>query len=445
MAEAAPPRRSPPPVASVCATAAAPWSPLLAVRGACRAGMHDRAALVGVNIFDALWCGSSAMASPCNHAHDVVHALRSLKESGLTVFRFFASLYGWRHVQWLREPARFWASFDRLMDEVESQRLQVVVCIGAEQWHEVANVWANASESLNDLVLDAGSLSRSLATRYATEVVSRYRQRPSVLFWELGNELNLESNMPPQRCSSSSTPSTRLGVQRQHEPLQSGSSKPRSRRCFGTAALVEYTRALVDSIRHADPIRPISSGFGIARPNAWHLERNPIRAHLEVDTREEWQRMVQWQHDAVDIVSIHVYGGKGGACWFGSKAGGGNACYRQSNLSVLSATAEAAAAVGKLLYIGEYGGAPPNFTGPSLAAQAFPEALLRWQEGEARAARESRVRTVSSIWSWTCAAKRASMYCIWPYQEQGKKVEEEGASAHMRERLVRVARRVGQY
>ena len=87
---------------------------------------------------------------------------------------------------------------------------------------------------------------------------------------------------------------------------------------------------------------------------------------------------------------------------------------------------------------------PAELYGPSLAAQAFPEALLRWQEG-GEGGEESRVRTVSSIWSWTCAAKRASMYCIWPYQEQGKRVEEEGASAHMRERLVRVARRVGQY
>lgn len=413
----------PPPVASVCAsrTSTDGVAPLIAVRGACPANTDPHAALVGVNIFDALWCGSAAMASPCNYEHDVLHALRSLKKSGLRVFRFFASLYGWRQVQWLRDPPRFWATFDRLMDEVQALGLVAIVSIGAESWHEVANRWANASESLNDLVLNASSISRGLAVRYVSEVVRRYRARSCVLFWELGNELNLASNMPARRCTLA------------------GNLLARPSRCFGTAALVDYTRVLVAAIRLADERRPVSSGFGVARFNAWQLERDPLKAHGAVDTVREWQRMIQWEHEAVDIVSTHLYAGTHG-CWFGRQLD--HACHRQSNISVLTAAADAAAEVGKPLYIGEYGGPAPNFTGPTLNATRFPEAVLRWQiartvspHQKQHKHRQPQPTTISSIWSWTCAAKRATMHCIWPGQYI---VEAEGSSESANHRMQRL-------
>ena len=140
-------------------------------------------------------------------------------------------------------------------------------------------------------------------------------------------------------------------------------------------------------------------------------------------------------------------------------------CRRQSNVSVLEAARSAATSVGKLLYIGEYGGAHPNFTGPTAAAQAFPEAVLRWQVAAAArvvaawaprvvrsvaaapssvpkpppplgtaplgtaplgtaplgtvplgtAPYERRSRVLTSIWSWACPSHRASMSCIYPH------------------------------
>lgn len=104
---------------------------------------------------------------------------------------------------------------------------------------------------------------------------------------------------------------------------------------------------------------------------------------------------------------------------------------------MLEASRAAAAAVGKLLYVGEYGGPQPNFTGPTAAAQAFPEALLRWQVGASKrtaaapapkppegspapaptpteATPERRSRVLSSIWSWECPSHRGTMNCVYP-------------------------------
>ena len=447
--------------ASVCASSSPDSNRLFAVRGTtCTSGSSEYGG-VGVNIFDALWCGSTAMASPCNYT-DVLGSLASLSQSGLRFFRFFASLHGDRQVQWLENPVAFWATFDRLMFDVQRLGLFVVVSLGAEAWHEVANRWTKATslETLNDLVTNKSSLSRSLAVRYVDEVVRRYADRPEVLFWELGNELNLKTNMPHQ-CGtttairsqqleganhsrrSSSTSSTSSSSSSSSRSASIGTATVQAltdSRCFNTSALVGYTRHLVDTIRRADPRRPISSGFAVTRGSAWHQERcrpsnaprapsapsagahhlplsdgDPCSDHGEggVDTIEQWQRILLWQHAAVDIVSLHVYPGLKG-CWFGRAAD--HACHRQNNITLLSVAARAAASVGKPLYVGEYGGRAPNFTGPTEQAQAFPEAVLRWQV-ESRTAVAGAPRPLSSIWSWSCPSKRATMRCAWPFEE----------------------------
>ncbi len=210
--------------------------------------------------------------------------------------------------------------------------------------------------------------------------------------------------------------------------------------------MVVYTRRLIDTIRLHDARRPISTGFAVARPNAWHAEfcrgpgvrhgrTKPTAAQLSdpcadgvngVDSVEQWGRMVGWQHEGADIVSTHVYANKG--CWFSK----GAHCTRQDSLNLTEAVARLAAREGKLLYVGEYGGTKPNHTGPTAEAQAFPEALLRWQvaHGEHAPRRggsnshavpshtPARRPVLSSIWAWECASHRHEMQCIYPNSDR---------------------------
>ena len=186
-----------------------------------------------------------------------------------------------------------------------------------------------------------------------------------------------------------------------------GNSGTSRGRCFNTSSLVEYTHDLVGVVRSIDASRPISSGFSLARPTAWHQEAciagsNP-RLCGAIDSRRQWQEMLLRQHEAVDIISAHAYAGLRGCYFEGFRSRLG--CRRQGNVSVLHAAAEAAASVGKPLYVGEFGGPSPNFTGPSPSSQAFPEAVLRWQA-------ERRPHVLSSIWAWGCPSHRTQMHCV---------------------------------
>ena len=75
---------------------------------------------------------------------------------------------------------------------------------------------------------------------------------------KLGNELNLELNLPPPHCDA-------------------------VKQCFGTADMVAYTKDLVRALRAVDPSRPISSGFSTPRPSSWHMEHCPLSGACAAD------------------------------------------------------------------------------------------------------------------------------------------------------------------
>ena len=106
---------------------------------------------------------------------------------------------------WARNEVQYWSEFDRLWVEIERAGLSTIPSLGTDDWHLVANaVTPGLAEDANAPVTNASSVSRHMALRYFSQFVARYRQRPSVLLWELGNELNLLTNLPPTaalRCN----------------------------------------------------------------------------------------------------------------------------------------------------------------------------------------------------------------------------------------------------
>ena len=79
---------------------------------------------------------------------------------------------------------------------------------------------------------------------------------------------------------------------------------------------------------------------------------------------------------------------------------------------------------GKLLFVGEFGGPAPNFTGPTRAAQAYPSAVLELQAPSHASSlddavlrgkggmRLERPFAASAIWAFACPTHLSTMRCL---------------------------------
>ena len=112
--------------------------------------------------------------------------------------------------------------------------------------------------------------------------------------------------------------------------------------------------------------------------------------------------------DAMDAWGIHHYNpstaeATASTCFFTDPC--------VDDMSVVTAADEAATEAGASLFVGEFGGPDPEFTGPSHDAQLWPEAVLQAQVDSANG---SGSMIASAIWAWGCYTHRSDMNCIFP-------------------------------
>ena len=388
-------------------------SRLVAVRGPCPDG-SSRTRVAAVNIFDAMYDASSAMGSPNPRAPNkqgisianTTAALASAAANNIRVFRMFSCLWGPHMSFWVTNETQYWREFDTVMDEIERYPgLHVIPSIGYSHWWWTANqAFAGVNETQNDFILNASSVGRGLANKYFAQIVTRYAKRDCVLLWELGNELNLQVNLPPPNCGDSTA------------------------KCFGIAAMTKFTAEIVGIIRSIDPRRPISSGMGTPLPCAWHNSRCDWKSNTcppgvtggfwGIDSKEQWLEMLAEQQEGTDYWSVHLYDNAMGAAV-------DNGCYFKSFTNqtcaplteVIAAASTAASIAGRGLYLGEYGGPHPNFTGPTKESQAFPSAALALQVAQAKSAPDASAFDLSTIWAFMGAWTRIApwnMVFIFP-------------------------------
>lgn len=172
---------------------------------------------------------------------------------------------------------------------------------------------------------------------------------------------------------------------------------------------------------HQGPRRgaPDLSGFSAGRGSEWHQEHCPASGPCKVpggtggywglDTEEQWLGQFAGQNAAVDIMSLHHYEDEK-ACWFNKSYCG------MANVGLVTLAAQRARSLGKVIYVGEYGGPNPNFTGPSVENQAFPAAVL-----DAQVAGDSSF-LLSTIWAFESPSHRKDMAEIWPGSTRAKEL-----------------------
>jgi hypothetical protein len=281
-------------------------------------------------------------------------ALDDAKAAGITHVRFIASgFYPTDMTQspgWQADPNAYWAAFDAAVAAAGARGIRLVPSI---LWNPYLFPDINGEPTSKLFV--KGSNTRTMAEKYVTELVTRYAGSDAILYWEIGNELNLSADIDVSNCSVCDGGANYCA----------GIDPPRGTPCQRTAAdefyscntcrgvsppqedLGQLMTEMASLIGGIDAKHPISSGNAYPRASAWHLAASPCPAcDYTPDTPAQYQSALMGLHAGLNVVSVHHYPGPDLARFGSNDATGG---------ALLALTAQAVAAAGKTLYVGEFG------------------------------------------------------------------------------------------
>jgi hypothetical protein len=296
-------------------------------------------------------------------------AIMDAKHSGIRYFRISATGYapsgfGLRGDLdlWRSDRTAYWQVVDRMMDDLARNGIQVIPSF---VWN-LRQLPAMTRETVRDLVTDPGSLSYRMLDEYVSEYAVRYRTHPALLFYEIGNELNLSADLDlVKRCIAA--------YGRPACEVQGN---------FSTDEMIAFTRRIAQRIRAFDTSRPISSGHSFPRSSAQHLRRAPEFSaggpDWTKDSLEDLSAYLEATHAGLEVMSVHIYEGEPLPGFLAPDAVG-----------LVPLSARLARALGKTLFIGEIGGPSTDSAGAgafldralsALGSQPVPYAALWvWQ------------------------------------------------------------------
>jgi len=288
--------------------------------------------LVSVNKFD-LFLRYLKGGDDRKQAHD---ALASAAAHGFTAIRFSGvGFYPVDMKTWPRQEA-WWGAFDALVADAGAAGVRLIPVVN---WN--TSLFPDmAQECILDMLLNRDSRSWQYLELYTRQLVARYRDNDTILFWELSNELNLGADLAPMRPYGWSDLNW----------AELGTAYMRLRRDNYTSDdMIAYMKRLARVIREVDPNHLIATGNSAPRPAAQHMRHQKGKMDWTADSLDELTTyMRDTNPDPIDFISIHFYSGHDNM--------------RLGNKDELSAKAlvalkQAADRAGKPLYIGETGDA----------------------------------------------------------------------------------------
>ena len=221
-------------------------------------------------------------------------AIKLAKECGFNVMRFSAAGFYPSHMIHWRDESYFKA-MDDLFDCARKEGVYLVPVI---HWNPFLFP-DMAKDDVVDFVTDQTSKGRMYLNYYTIQLADRYKDEKALLFWELTNELNLETDlmyMDERAWGWASINETAAGtapirVRRDH---------------FTTDQASSFVKKWASLLKKHDPNHLISGGYSAPRPAAYNLWKN--KGSWQEDTLEELCQYVKTMNpDPMDLVSVHYY------------------------------------------------------------------------------------------------------------------------------------------
>ncbi|MBR5124659.1 MAG: cellulase family glycosylhydrolase, partial [Clostridia bacterium] len=128
-------------------------------------------------------------------------ALKELSDNGFTSIRFFSYVDSYEMIHDPVESEKYWAGLDELYDLCDKYGIKVVpsLSLGSSVMTACEHVeglgYVSVGEDSIDLITNPDSKSRAFQKAYIESYVNRYKDRDTVLMWEINNEMNLEMDI----------------------------------------------------------------------------------------------------------------------------------------------------------------------------------------------------------------------------------------------------------
>lgn len=278
---------------------------------------------IGANYFSLF---SRTLKNPADTSYQ--KNLKGLSEAGIPFVRFMCGGF-WPVDQkpYQEDKEAFFKRLDNIVKAAEENHVGLIPSLF---WY-LATVPDMVGEHLDQFGNPESKTSAHIR-RYTEEIVARYKDSPALWAWELGNEYNLDADLPNSR--------------EQRPPVWPNLGTPKERTDKDELHFAELRAAFVlfaETVRKLDKTRPIISGNAMPRPSAYH---NSLEKTWTLDTEEQSAEVLLRDNpDPMNVVSVHLYKDKkdiypGGAKSLEAAVGWANKC---------------AAKAGKPLFLGEFG------------------------------------------------------------------------------------------
>lgn len=274
-------------------------------------------------------------------------AIRDARRSGVRFLRFWASGFWPRDMKrYFADPAGYWAAMDEVFAFASQQDVMLIPSIFWQTY-----LWPDLCDEPRRAIADPSSRTYAAMRAYLETLVSRYRDDPNVLLWEIGNEYYLEADLNPKyHAKAMGAGGRNLGT--------------RAERTQDDALTSETLRAFyVDvaaHIRRLDAHHLIAGGDSGPRPTSRSLRASFPRNVFAPDSLRDYvNSMLEACPAPLDVLSIHFYGNPNGTFPPGKptqRVGG----VSTRSPDMLASLARAARSVRTPLMVGELGQMDPD-------------------------------------------------------------------------------------
>ena len=266
-------------------------------------------------------------------------ALKELSDNGFTSIRFFSYVDSYEMIHDPVESEKYWAGLDELYDLCDKYGIKVVpsLSLGSSVMTACEHVeglgYVSVGEDSIDLITNPDSKSRAFQKAYIESYVNRYKDRDTVLMWEINNEMNLEMDI-------------------------GGTTGKLTYSAYQLSAFYAWCTSVINE---CDPDRMVVSGDSVQRNANYHLLAGVMAGREASDwTTDTYGQRLYMNYlinglGGMDATSVHAYGESTEAIHIAESR-----LKTTASRMSMSVMVDEARALGQPLYVGEAGTGTAN-------------------------------------------------------------------------------------